>query len=44
MSDDYLSGLVNIGIHYKNLGQFDKAIQMYEEALSLEITQKMFLA
>jgi tetratricopeptide (TPR) repeat protein len=40
MSDDYLSGLVNIGIHYKNLGQFDKAIQMYEEALSLEITQK----
>ncbi|MDI9857826.1 histidine kinase dimerization/phosphoacceptor domain -containing protein [Flectobacillus roseus] len=40
MSDDYLSGLVNIGIHYKNLGQFDKAIQKYQEALSLEITQK----
>lgn len=40
MSEDYLSGLVNIGIHYKNLGQFDKAIQMYEEALSLEVTQK----
>lgn len=39
LDDDYLTSLVNIGIHHKNLGQFDEAIEKYKEALSLKVAQ-----
>jgi two-component sensor histidine kinase len=34
LNEEYISGLINVGVHYKNLHQYNNAIEQYRKALS----------